>query len=292
MNFSLNNFSLSKKMAAGFALLLILFFAFSKSSSKSKKALGKVTKGDLIQRVTISGMVVPQRKGIITAPYNGYVKKLFVGVGDSVKSGDPLVSVIQSLLSNEQVFPLRAPFNGTVVQIGRGEGEFVKENDSKNFILRLDDLFKLFIVATAPEIDRAKVQVGLEGIIRASAIVNKSYKGVIRELAGAANEKEEYSRSQVAEFPIRIEVIDHDVQLKPGMSAVIDVITDKKENVLMLRHEYIRKDKDNYYVLAKGKKRVDIKVGAQNEEVFEILEGLKENDAIEQVDFTELQDEG
>jgi multidrug efflux pump subunit AcrA (membrane-fusion protein) len=248
-----------------------------------------VTKGDLIQRVTIAGSIVPFRKSVITAPYNGYVKKLFVKIGDHVKAGDPLVSINQSLQSSDGVFPLRAPFNGYVVQEGKEEGEFVKEGDAKDFIVRIDDLSKLFIVANSPEIDRVKVKEGQEGIIKASAVSGKTYKGIIRELSNAAKEREEYSRSQVAEFPIRIEILDPDEQLKSGMSVVVDIVTDKKEKVLMLRHEFIRKENDSYFVIMKDKKRRDIKVGIQNEEVFEILDGLREGDFIEQVDFSELQ---
>lgn len=267
---------------------LFYFRSGSPSNKVGQKGFGIVTKQDFKQRVTIAGTVTPLRKTIITAPYNGYVKKLFVKVGDTVKQGDPLVSVVQSLQSGDNSFPLRSPLNGTVVQVEKSEGEFVKEGDAKEFILRIDDSSKLYVIANAPEIDRVKVKAGQEAIIKASAILSRKYKGIIRELSLAAREKEQWGRSQVVEFPIRIELSDNDEMLKSGMSVVIDVITAKKENVLTLRHEFIRRDNEKYYVILSSGTRKDIEVGIQNEEGFEILSGLSEGEKIKQIDFADL----
>lgn len=286
-----------KKIVWGIIILLLFLFVGVKwyfpkggkgSRSRQKDGFGTVVREDLIQRVTIAGEVAPLRKTIITAPYNGYVKKLFVKVGDVVKPGDPIVSIAQSLQSMEAEFPLRAPFKGVVMRIERSEGEFVKEGDSKMFILRIDDLDKLFVDAIAPEIDRAKIKLNQEAIIKASAILNKTYKGKLTELSLAAREKEEWSRSQVIEFPIKIEMTEVDASVRPGMSVIVDIITDRRDKVLTLRHEYIHRDKVDYYVFLKGKEKRSIKVGMQNEEAFEIIEGLKEGDQVQMVDFSEL----
>lgn len=283
---------LNRKMAFGFFLVLTVvgFWLFQTRGvvAKNKEGRGAVIKQDLIQRVTIAGIVTPLRKTIVTAPYRGYIKQLFVKVGDKVKHGDPIVSVVQSLQSGDNVFPLRSPLSGTVVQIEKSEGEFVNEGDLKEFILRIDDSSKLFIVANAPEIDRVKIEAGQEAIIKASAILSRKYKGIIRELSLAAREKVEWSRSQVVEFPIRIEIMDSDEAIKAGMSVIIDVITQKKENVLMLRHEFVRRNDEKYYVILDSGKRKDIEVGIQNEEGFEIVSGLVEGDKVEQIDFSKL----
>ncbi|MBI2521134.1 MAG: efflux RND transporter periplasmic adaptor subunit [Bdellovibrio sp.] len=264
------------------------FFRSGMSTNKNEHGLGAVVKQDLVQRVTIAGTVTPLKKTIITAPYHGYVKKLFVKVGDKVNQGTPLVSVVQSLQSGDNPFPLRSPLTGTVVQIGKSEGEFVREGDPKEFILRIDDTSKLYVVANAPEIDRVKVKSGQDAVIKASAILNRKYQGVIRELSLAARDKEEWGRSQVVEFPIRIEITDSDEMLRPGMSVVIDVITAKKENILTLRHEFIHRNDEKYYVILSSGKARDIQVGLQNEESFEILSGLNEGEKVKQIDFSEL----
>lgn len=288
----LNKTTSSAVVAVISILSLIVYISVSdKQKVGAKNGIGQAIKQDLLQRVTIAGTVTPFKKAIIMAPYRGYVKKLFVKMGDHVKQGDPLVSVSQSLQSGDSVFPLRAPFSGKVVQIDKTEGEYVSEGNSKEFILRIDDTSKLYVLANAPEIDRVKVQTEQEAIIKASAILSRKYKGIIRELSFAAREKDQWSRSQVVEFPIKIEIMDADESIKPGMSVVIDVITAKKENVIMLRHEFVRREGDKYYVLLASGKRQDIQVGLQNEEGFEIVSGVTEQDRIRQVDFSELGDQ-
>lgn len=266
------------------AVASIAYFALRPGNDTSKKALGKTERKDLVQRVTIAGTVVPNRKTLVTAPYNGYVKKVFVSVGDQVNPGEPLVSITQSLQSNEPVFPLRAPYKGTVVHVQKQEGDNVKADDTNEYLMRIDDLTKFFVSATAPEIDRAKLKNGQETVIKASAVQEKSYKGVITELTLAP--KETQGRNQ-QEYPVRIEVLDKDQRLGPGMSVVIDIITGKKESVLTLRLEYVQRDEEGQYfvMLANGERR-DIKTGMQNEEAFEIVEGLSEGEQVRLIDFS------
>src|SRR5690348_13315522 len=92
------------------ALILAVFFggflitqSYRKTGSSN---VGTVSRGDLTQRVTISGTITPNHKTVIATPYNGYIRKMFVQVGEQVKSGDPIVSVAQSLRgSGEDVYP-------------------------------------------------------------------------------------------------------------------------------------------------------------------------------------------
>jgi multidrug efflux pump subunit AcrA (membrane-fusion protein) len=251
--------------------------------------LGVVEKLDLEQRVTIAGSVVPRRRTLVAAPYDGYVKKMYVKVGDTVRANDPLVSVVQSLQSSEEVFPLRAPYAGTIVFVQRYEGEAVKANDLNDFLLRVDDLSKLYVSASAPEVDRTKLKVGQEALIRASAVPDRPYKGVITELTLAPRDNaNNYGGQQQSDYPVRIEITERDKQIGPGMSVVIDIITDRRKNVLTLRNEYVLKEREGYSVtMADGSHR-EIKVGMQNEEAYEIVSGLKEGEKVKMVDFTEL----
>jgi multidrug efflux pump subunit AcrA (membrane-fusion protein) len=249
---------------------------------------GKVKIENLIQRVTIAGSAEPVRSTVVTAPYDGYVKKLFVKLGQKVKAGDPIVSIAQSLQAGDDVFPLRSPFTGTVTQVLKSEGEYVKQNDFDNFVLRIDDLTKMYIHAKAPEIDVVKIKDGMESVIKVSAILSRNYNGSVREISQAATNKENWGGRGQVDYLVKIEVTDADRQLRPGMSAVIDIIAGKKDKVPTLAHEFIEKDGDKYFVVMKDGGRRQIKVGLQNETVFEIVSGLKEGDEVRQVDFLKL----
>jgi multidrug efflux pump subunit AcrA (membrane-fusion protein) len=273
-------FSAANALILPFALLL-----GACTGKENQAPLGKVERRDLVQRVTIAGGVIPKRRTLVTAPYDGYVKQLFVKVGDEVKAGQPLVSVTQSLLSTEPVFPLRAPYAGTVVHVQKYEGENVKNADVNGFIMRVDDLSKLYVQANVPEVDRSKLKVGQETLIKASAVTHRSYKGKITELTLAPKEGE--GQNQL-EYPLRIEVLDNDKSLGPGMSVVVDIITAKRDAALTLRHEYVTREPDGYFVILENGEKKKIEVGMQNEEAFEITSGLEEGQRVRQIDFAAL----
>ncbi|NUM88740.1 MAG: efflux RND transporter periplasmic adaptor subunit [Bdellovibrionales bacterium] len=252
--------------------------------ARMKQREATVERSDLIQKVTVAGNVVPFRYSLITAPYNGYVKKLYVSVGDRVTSGAPLVSVAQSLQSVEQVYPLRAPFTGIVSQVMRVEGEFVRQDDTSSYILRLDDFSRMYIEAAVPEADRTKLKVGQQAVVRATALGEKTYKAVIREIAFAAKVQQSWSNTQVL-FPVRLELLEHDSDLVSGLSVLVDVETAKRPSVLRVGVEFVEKNGGKYMVTLVDGMKKEVVVGIQNEEHVEILNGLSEGDRLRQVDF-------
>lgn len=258
------------------------------TSSKPSINIAPVAYNDIVQRVTVPGSVVANRKTLISAPYSGYIKKIYVHLGQKVQEGEPIVSITQSLRnSNEEVFPLRAPFGGTVVQVLRTEGEYIEATNYNvgSSVVRIDDISKLFVEAIAPEAEISKLREGQEVVIKASALLSHAYKGKIRHISLAAKEQKEWSDKTRVEFTLQIEVLNPDSSLLPGMSVIVDIITNEAKHVLTLRHEYIQKENDSYFVVAASGKKKSIQVGIQNEEFFEIKSGLSEGEQIQQNDF-------
>jgi multidrug efflux pump subunit AcrA (membrane-fusion protein) len=204
------------------------------------------------------------------------------------------VSVAQSLRgSHEEVFPLRAPFTGTVVQVLKTEGEYVEQQNAQagSAIVRIDDLSRLFVDASAPEIEIGKLKEGQDAIIKASAILTKSFHGKIRKITLASKEQKDWDRSRV-EFPVMIEVTDpQERELKSGMSVVVDIVTRQIKDVLTLRHEYIQKEGDKFWVTLENGTRKGVEIGAQNEEVVEIRNGIQEGEKVRQIDFLSVSQE-
>lgn len=275
----------------GIVVLLVGVWAFKQYRSQAQKKnseLGQVEKGDFVQRITISGSVEPKRKTFITAPYRGYVKKIFIQQGQMVKSGDPVASVGTSLMVDDEVFPLRAPFSGKVVQVNKEDGEFIKESDPLDFIARIDDLSEMYIDSAVPEIDRLKLKIGQDAVVKASAILEQNYKAVVTQLSFAAKERDRWERSTTVEFPVRLKIQNVDGKIQSGMSVLIDIITLKKESVLMLRHEFIHQEDENYFVVTDKGDRKNIQLGAQNEEVAEVLSGIDEGQKVRRVNFADM----
>lgn len=279
------------KIFASIAIILLLIFTYTRFSAKdvvNHAPTGKAIIADLIQRVTIAGNIVPLSRTVITAPFNGHVRKLFVKVGAKIKKGDPLVTIAQSLQSNEQLFPLRSPLSGTVVSVNKQEGEYVKQEDAQDYILRIDDMSELFISSNVSELDMVKIKIGLTTIIKVSALLDKEYEGIVQSIDLASIKQDGWNEGSKVEYNAKIKILNPDEFLRPGMSTIIDLVTLKKEKTLILPYEYILKEEGKYFVTLLSGERKEIEVGLQNETYFEILKGLSAGEEVQQIDFLTL----
>lgn len=279
-----------KKISIGIAVVILIVICIyaifsSKAETNNTTRFATVKKTSFTQKVTISGTITPFRQTIITAPYAGYVKKLYVKVGQKVKTGDPLVSIVESLQTKQTVYPIRAPYAGTVVLVQKSEGEFVKQNDPTNFILKIDDLHKLYVKGNVPEINIPKIIAGQQAVIRATPILDKTYKGVVKTVSLAPKPQQTaFGRTQ-AMYPISIAVIGTTAGLNPGMSAIVDIIIAKRKNVMTLPHEFVHKEGNQYFVItADGKKKL-INVGLQSAEAVVIKKGVTPGTKVKQIDY-------
>ncbi|MCX6119916.1 MAG: efflux RND transporter periplasmic adaptor subunit [Proteobacteria bacterium] len=266
----------------------------SQSSGETKKglAMGTISRADLIQRVTFSGGIVAARTTIIQAPYDGYIQKIFVNVGDNVASGQPIISMSQTATNEHsaEIFPLRAPFAGTVTQINKTVGQFVSKNFSENndsTLLRIDDMTRLMVKSDVPEIDYPKLKVGQSVIVKATSVPSKTYRGVIRTVAKASRQAVRWERNKV-EFEVTVVIEDADQNLAPGMSALIDVITNEVKDAVVVRHEFLQQKGDTYFVTLENGNKVDIEVGIQNDEFFQVIKGVSEGQKVMPIDFANL----
>lgn len=271
-----------------FALVLWAMLGRTPKAATAENSLGEVKRKDLIQRVTISGRISSRKRLDVKPSFNGYVQKIFVKIGDTVKAGDPLVTFSPSLSANETNYPVRAAFTGRVSQILKTEGESVSETGDQNLVLRVEDLTQLYVLASVPELDIAKIKIGQKASVKVSSLVGESFQGKIGEISLSAKDKDRWA-SGSTEFQTVITLASLDPRLLPGMSALCDVVTNRAEQALVLAHEFIQQDdKDNYFVTtASGEKRV-LKLGLQTDEGVEIKEGLKEGEKVRVIDFLNL----
>ena len=249
--------------------------------------VGTVRRMDLEQRVTISGQISPKKRLDVKPPFAGYVQKLYVKVGDKVKNHDPLATFSQTLAGGENNFPVRAVFDGVVTQVLKTEGEYVTDQGEQNMVVRVEDLSSLSVLAAVPELDIAKVKRGQAAMVRVSALMGETFPGEINEIALGAKDKQMYS-SASTEFQIRVLLKSHDPRLLPGMSALMDVITDDRENVLTLPFEYIQDESGKYFVTTDKGVRKPITLGLQTEEAAEIKSGVVEGERVRVIDFLNL----
>lgn len=269
----------------------ILFWLLKGNGTQKSSGLGAratVIKQDLVQRVTISGSLFPRHRLDVKPSFAGFVQNLYVKVGDLVKAGEPLVMFSPSMGRSESNYPVRASFAGQVTQILKNEGEYVRDSSDQNLVLRVDDLGELIVQANVAELDIAKIKKDQKTKIRFSSLAGENFSGVIREISLSARDKDRWS-SASTEFQVSILVESHDPRLLPGMTALVDVITNKREQVLTLAHEYIQEDANGaYFVTTEKGDRVKVELGLQTDEAVEIKAGLKEGDKVQIIDFLNL----
>lgn len=271
-------------------ILLAVGFGVYKArqpSAASTSGIGVVERMDLEQRVTISGTIAPKRRSDVRPPYNGYIQKLYVKVGQKVREGEPLVTFVQTLAGSETTYPVRAAYSGTVTQVLKTEGEYVSEQGEQTIIVRVEDLSSLNVQASVPELDIAKIKRGQAAMVRVAALAGETFEGEISEISLGAKDKERFA-SASTEFQIRVQLKTNDPRLYPGMSALMDVITDSRENVLALTHEFIHEDAGKYFVVLEDGSKKGITLGLQTEEAAEVKTGLVEGERVRVIDYLNL----
>ena len=285
------------KWMLGILSLLVMAFGIhrlsdveeSKTTEQDSRA-GVVERIDLVQKVLLTGQIVPKKSTWIAPPFSGYVHKLNVKVGDAVRAGDPLVSVSQLPLSNGAgVFPIPAPFSGKVVSISKNEGEYVDGSTSlgegRNGMLRLDDVSAFFVESDVPEIDYIRIKKDLSATVSLTASPQQKYHARIVSLAAAPRQTDNWDRNRV-EYPVRIAIDNPDASMTSGMTATVEVITNERKNALALKNQFISRRNDKYFVKDMTGRDLPVQVGLQNEEYFEITSGLAEGDRVKPVDFS------
>jgi multidrug efflux pump subunit AcrA (membrane-fusion protein) len=202
----MKSLALTKIFVGVLAIAIIVYFVSQVIRSKNTTEdmhLGAVKTQKLLQRVTISGQIWPRKRFDIRPPFNAYIIKLYVKVGDHLKYHDPIITFSPSLSLGETNFPLRAGFDGVVTQVLRSEGEYVTEAGDQNLILRVEDLSELSVLGSVPELDIAKIKLGQEALIRVSSLVGETFTGHITEIGLSARNKDN-SSSASSEFQIKV----------------------------------------------------------------------------------------
>ena len=137
-----------------------------------------------------------------------------------------------------------APMNGIVSKLIVKNGERVVGTATMagTEMLRIADLNKMEVRVNVNENDIVRVSLGDTAIIDVDAYsnTNKEFKGIVTLIANTAKDKT--SADAITEFEVRILILGSSYQdlvragnkfpFRPGMTASVDIITTRKENVL------------------------------------------------------------
>lgn len=160
----------------------------------------------------------------------------------TVLSAEASVNEANENLSLTSIY---APMTGIVTKLAVEKGEKVvgTQQMAGTEMLRIANLNQMEVRVDVNENDIIRVALGDTAIIDVDAYSYKDikFKGIVTAIANSANESAGISES-VTEFEVRVEILNSSYKdlvgkgqsspFRPGMTASVDVITDRKENVL------------------------------------------------------------
>ncbi len=184
---------------------------------------------------------------------------------------------------------IKSPADGVVVHnnvfSGRGGAEFVVEAGAsvreRQCIIKLPDPNRMQVKA---KINESRITLIREGMPVKIAITAASdeLKGRVKRVNKYAEPGSWFS-SSVKEYATFIEIMDPPETIRTGMTAEVRIFVEQLEDALQIPVQGIYEFKGHHFCLKKdgpGWKTVEIKIGATNDKMVTIDEGLAEGDEI------------
>ena len=180
---------------------------------------------------------------------------------------------------------LTAPLSGTIVSKNVTVGEIVAGAlGGGNFsvptpMAEVADLSNLEVHADIDEVDISKVHVEQEALITVDAYPDKTFKGVVREIASAT-----VSRRDVGiTYQVKVHIINPEKILKLGMTANLDFLLENSGQILTIPKSAILVQGDEQIVLIIKDQQVfkrTVEIGMEGEEFIEITAGLQPGEEV------------
>jgi HlyD family secretion protein len=170
---------------------------------------------------------------------------------------------------------IRAPFDGVVTEVNVKKGDSVS---ASTILINLITKQKIAEISLN-EVDVAKVKVGQKTTLTFDAIEDLTITGEIAEVYTLGTVSQ-----GVVTYDVKITFDTQDEKVKPGMSVSVEIITDVKQDVLLVSNSAIKSQNDIQYVEVMGTDNAvysqEIETGISNDTYTEIISGLKEGDIV------------
>ena len=234
-----------KKKSIFFIISILLVFGsfFVPSMIKEflpKASATKIKQITYVEYVSATGEVVQENKQVITAEYPIIVSEVLVKVGESIKSGQPVISINREetakkimeatnlgsiaglttgvfATSYEDAYDklpeqISSNIDGVIESITASEGDFIDKN---GVILSMIGAGDLSVNLQVPENKIGNVQVGQPVEITGSGFTDKKYYGYVKSISTTAR-KVFSGTSQDTVIDVVVSIDDLDEKIKAG----------------------------------------------------------------------------
>ncbi len=170
-----------------------------------------------------------------------------------------------------------APFDGTVVSVGAEAGSLVSAGTA---IVTMADLTELRVQAAIYETEISQVQVGQDVEITFDAFTGQVFQGKVLEVPLQGTVSENLVTYAV---PVSLEGAEG-INLKPGMTANLTIITGRSQNALLIPVLAVQQGDSGSVVRVQNKDGTTfdtpVQIGLGNGTHVEVLRGLNEGDQV------------
>jgi HlyD family secretion protein len=226
---------------------------------------------------------------------------------DGVEQSRAALKQAQDDLSKTTIY---APMSGTISQLNKELGEIALGSQfQEDVILVISNLSGMEALVDVDENDIVSVAIADRSSIEVDALPDVVLGGEVTEIANTAKISADGSTDQKTEFQVKITISDANADLRPGMTASAEIVTETRENVLAVPiqsvavrtpdqlaekeseegdatpGEEFEADKDGFVEivwLVKDGKAVarQVETGIQSETHIQILGGLEEGEEV------------
>jgi multidrug efflux pump subunit AcrA (membrane-fusion protein) len=218
--------------------------------------------------------LLPDRQADVSLRISGQVKELSANVGDSVRRGQRLALVQTRLVGDPPpTVPITAPIDGVVDARDAVRGEAVEPNTK---LFHLSDRSQMLVVAKVYEEDLGKVKPGQEARIRLLAYPDEVLAGKVTRIDPNLDPASRTVKVSVA-------LANPQGLLKPNMFATVGVVQRRDEAALTIPNGAIIEAQGEKFVFVRDGdtfNRVEVSVGASDDQYSEITDGLVPGDEV------------
>ncbi len=190
---------------------------------------------------------------------------------DDITMAEARISAAQAALD---IVSITAPFDGVITSVEVLPGDLVSLG---TVAFRIDNLNYLLVDVGVSEVDINQISVGQPVTLVFDAVLGKEYQGEVVEVSPVGVQQQ-----GLVSFEVTIEVIDADIDVRPGLTAAVSIVVRQVENALLVPNRsvrwvrgeqvvYLATDPDN--VITEKLKMVPVTLGASSDEFSEVLDG-------------------
>jgi HlyD family secretion protein len=184
---------------------------------------------------------------------------------DDVTVLETRIAAAQAALDTTQ---LSAPFTGTITEIYLKPADRVTPGTTA---IRIDNLSLLEVDVQVSEVDINRIEVGQEVTLSFDAILDEEYHGTVSEVARVGTVVQ-----GVVQFNVTVVLTDADEDVRPGMTAAVNIVVEQLDGVLLVPNRAVRlvDGKRVVYILKDQQlEAVQITLGSTSDIESEVIEG-------------------